>query len=395
MSAGIGMTAEMATRVMRDAVAISSRKAALEEIAARQERLRRFAGTETRTLLPPRSPATATPAPRTSSLPSSSAGPSAPVPLGWTQRPGGGSTGQVGFSMQTGDPAAGAPVKMQRALTRAPARDKRDPIAVESDLSCCEQKAVRPRSTPGYQRAFLLMLAFLVGLGTWPLDRGEVTPGVFRREASRTPSLVDASLVDYFDYLYFSGSMAHEAEKAKASALHCANFLEYPRDLPRTARALRGFRKVAPGSSRFPLPAEIFGALQGQLITSNHCEMALAFALMFIAYLRPSELFGLRVCDVIMRAGHVVINLAPGDTNVVTKTGLQDEGVWLENKIWPGLIETLEKHLSDLGYTTASAATALKAVCRLSASKGYPCDLVSRLDFRRSSSPVPVFQELL
>ena len=138
MSAGIGMTAEMATRVMRDAVAISSRKAALEEIAARQERLRRFAGTETRTLLPPRSPATATPAPRTSSLPSSSAGPSAPVPLGWTQRPGGGSTGQVGFSMQTGDPAAGAPVKMQRALTRAPARDKRDLIAVESDPSYCE-----------------------------------------------------------------------------------------------------------------------------------------------------------------------------------------------------------------------------------------------------------------
>ena len=34
-------------------------------------------------------------------------------------------------------------------------------------------------------------------------------------------------------------------------------------------------------------------------------------------------------------------------------------------------------------------------VGRLSASKGYPRDLVSRLDFRRFSSPVLVFEELL
>ncbi len=34
-------------------------------------------------------------------------------------------------------------------------------------------------------------------------------------------------------------------------------------------------------------------------------------------------------------------------------------------------------------------------VGRLSTSKGYPRDLVSRLDFRRFSSPILVFKELL
>ena len=34
-------------------------------------------------------------------------------------------------------------------------------------------------------------------------------------------------------------------------------------------------------------------------------------------------------------------------------------------------------------------------VGRLSTGKGYPCDLVSQLDFRRFSSPILVFKELL
>ena len=34
-------------------------------------------------------------------------------------------------------------------------------------------------------------------------------------------------------------------------------------------------------------------------------------------------------------------------------------------------------------------------VGHLSTSKGYPCDLVSRLDFRRFPSPILVFKELL
>ncbi len=96
----------------------------------------------------------------------------------------------------------------------------------------------------------------------------------------------------------------------------------------------------------------------GQLAAANHFEMALALALMFVAYLRPSELLSLRVCDFLSRTGDFVINLAPGDTNQYTKTGLQDEGIRLENQIWPSLAEALLNHVRDLGFTTATAATA-------------------------------------
>ncbi len=54
--------------------------------------------------------------------------------------------------------------------------------------------------------------------------------------------------------------------------------------------------------------------------------------------------------------------------------------------------------LSTLPFIALSAATAgchQLLVCPPAKSKGYPCDLVSRLDFRRFSSPILVFKELL
>ena len=46
--------------------------------------------------------------------------------------------------------------------------------------------------------------------------------------------LLDGSMVKCFDYLYFWGSMAHEAEKATAAVIHYAPWRSHPKDLPRT-----------------------------------------------------------------------------------------------------------------------------------------------------------------
>ena len=83
-------------------------------------------------------------------------------------------------------------------------------------------------------------------------------------------------------------------------------------------------------------------------------EMALALTVMFVCYLRPSELFMIRVCDLINHRGIWTIILAPSDTNTRTKTGQQDEGVLLTNRIFPRLGEALEHFLSERGLSNTT-----------------------------------------
>ena len=356
MAAAVGVTAEMASKLMRDHLANLGRAAAVAEAEARSARLRSSAGTTSRTLLPVAPlPSTDPVRPVGRSL-VSLAGPSAPTPRDWTGPTGGQPGSQAASSIPDGNLVNAASGKRQRVAMRRGKLDGRDRMAVESGLSFCEERAARPQSTPGYQKAFLGILVFLATLGTWPVTEGQVSPSTFKSTSTANPEHLDGSLCDYFDYLYFSGAMAHEAEKAKAAALHYLPTFTAAVDLPRTTRALAGFRKIAPGASRFPLPWEILGAMIGWMSAYGHGEMALAMMVMFVCYLRPSELMGIRFCDVVCRKGRWLVNLAPGDLGQVTKTGQQDETVFVENKIFTSLGEALMAHIKDLGRTLASAA---------------------------------------
>eukprot|EP00974_Lingulodinium_polyedra_P091215 8844985-Lingulodinium_polyedra.AAC.1 len=51
-SGGVGVTGEMALRLLRDTLGVATRRAAVAEAQAREERLRQSAGSETRTLRP-------------------------------------------------------------------------------------------------------------------------------------------------------------------------------------------------------------------------------------------------------------------------------------------------------------------------------------------------------
>ena len=343
--------------MMRDLLTSGGRAAALVEAQQRTESLRSVAGTSSRTLTPtvrPSSDRSRSRGPQSSDASvrrSCTAGPSAPAPQGWTQRTGASSVGPASSSIQAGPQGDGGQSKSARALGRRRQQDGRDPIALESGLSFCEERAIRPQSTPGYQRAFLLLLTFLATLGTWPLTQGNVSPSDYKKVSLARPEQLDASLCDYFDSLYFSGSMSHEAEKAKAAAMHYVPTLIASMDLPRMTRALQGFRKIAPGSSRYPLPWGILGALLGWLTSGGHHEMALALLVMFVCYLRPSELFMIRVCDISQRRGVWTIILAASDSGLLTKTGQQDEGVLLTNQIFSRLGDAMEAHLNDMGST--------------------------------------------
>ncbi len=53
-------------------------------------------------------------------------------------------------------------------------------------------------------------------------------------------------------------------------------------------RALKGFRRLAPTSSRYPLPRLAVSALVMMLLTRKQMEVALVLVVGFLCYLGPS-----------------------------------------------------------------------------------------------------------
>ena len=69
--------------------------------------------------------------------------------------------------------------------------------------------------------------------------------------------------------------------------------------LQRTSRAMRGWRKSTPTFQRLPLPWVVVSAIIGWLLHHREREVAVAVILAFSCYLRPGELPGLRMLQVI------------------------------------------------------------------------------------------------
>ena len=359
MAGAVDVTPEMASRMVRDLLISGGRRAAAAEGEARKHPLRRGAGSMSPMQLPSRRSQSTGLLPVAAPSRGSGAGPSAPPPRGRTSASGAPSGDPGGSSTLVGTPAGAALAEKRRAEGRHRAQDGRDTLVVESGLTFCEGRAVRPQSTPGRQRAILMELVFLATRGTGPVTKQLVLPQDFRGIAESQPDQLDRSTCHYFDWLYFSGSTAHEAEKAKAAALHYTASPSAVVDLPRLTCALQGFCKVAPGSSRSPLPWEILGAGGGWFSAEGHGKMIRVLTAMFTAYLRRSELFVPKICYFSCLKDWAMINVAQGGTGVFTKTGLQDEAIFSDNQLFPAIGRVLEQHIIDLGYdlTTMRRAT--------------------------------------
>ena len=254
MAGAVCMTSESASRLLRDLPVTGGRQAAVAEAAARQERLASSAGQSSRTLLPVAPSASIAPAPASSKGPGSSAGPLAPAPLDWTAPTGNLSGDPRAFSTQPGGPVSNDADRRRRAEARQKLLGGRDALSQELNQSFCEENAIKGPSRPQYQRAFAAILVFLATVSGWHATGDQVSPSAFKTTSIGNPPLLDASMCDYFDYLYFSGAQAHEAEKSKAALVHYLPDLNIQTSLPRMLRAPNGFRKLNPGSSRFPLP---------------------------------------------------------------------------------------------------------------------------------------------
>jgi hypothetical protein len=92
--------------------------------------------------------------------------------------------------------------------------------------------------------------------------------------------LLDAALVRMIDKLYYAGHAFTKGEKTWAAVrFFLPNYSRHGHlILPRSARALKGWRKLTPQKTRRPLPWEMAASIAG-LLAQKNAGMALAWAL--------------------------------------------------------------------------------------------------------------------
>ena len=115
---------------------------------------------------------------------------------------------------------------------------------------------------------------------------------------------VDKFMALYIDHLLLKGHAVDAGEKIKAAWE--ATYVEYSKvgslRLPRLARGLKGFRRLAPNQQGWPLSEEALMAIAGQLVFEGHRDDAVLAALQFSAYLRPGQGHRIRVGDLLAPA---------------------------------------------------------------------------------------------
>ena len=170
------------------------------------------------------------------------------------------------------------------------------------------------------------------------------------------PSALDASLLIYLNFLFSLGWHVCKGEKLMAGVWHF--FPEAGKygavQLPRSLRALKGWRKATPRRSRLPFPWQVWCAIAVEALRDGLVRLAFGLLLAVEAYLRPSELLGVRCGDFIAPApGGVatwVLLLHPSERNERSKVGSQDDTIPLDSPRFLALapmIEALSKRPPD------------------------------------------------
>lgn len=227
------------------------------EAEARRDRLQGCAGVSSRLLEGAR-----TRGPRTLAARSSTEDTAATKTRLQAELPGTPRTPRASFWTGTGHPADPATPRHMRALVRRVSSFSRVPASVgalDTGLTFLEEQAVTKQTSEKYVKAMKGFLKFLDArtevAGVRPLTAADL-----RQLAIKQTQVLDRSLCDYFEELYFAGGLAHKADQMKGDLGH---FLAEGgmRRLPRSQRALGGFHHLVPGKSRFPLPWQIFYGL--------------------------------------------------------------------------------------------------------------------------------------
>ncbi|CAK0822068.1 unnamed protein product [Prorocentrum cordatum] len=187
--------------------------------------------------------------------------------------------------------------------------------------------------------------------GTTALDAAPIQPRtrnryqeIFRDFLARSngrpltsEDLVDEAIAEWLDELYLDGEDLSAGSWAYAAVTFFTGLNKASGALmPRSRRALRGFRSLAPPRSRLPMPCMVVAMVVMELIARRRVESALAVLLVFELYLRPGEAFHIRAADLVppvsdvSGASHWCVTLHAAETERESKTGEFDESLSLD-----------------------------------------------------------------
>jgi len=156
-----------------------------------------------------------------------------------------------------------------------------------------------------------------------------------------TAEQLDPVLVQLFDLLLAQHVWPATGSKLLAAILHFRPNIPGPigRAFPAATRALRGWHRLMPATTRQPLPFLLLMALVGVLLARFQISMSLAILLGFSGYLRPRELTNLKVSQLVAPLSNAgasfkqwFLVLHPEHEGLRSKTGLFDESVSLDSE---------------------------------------------------------------
>ncbi|CAK0794405.1 unnamed protein product, partial [Prorocentrum cordatum] len=219
-------------------------------------------------------------------------------------------------------------------------------------LSILEQVSVQPQQAATYRATYAEFAKWAANEGI-PLHSDED---------------VDAAAVDYLDAIYLQGYEASSGDKLLGALKFMRSGGPRPLALPltRMRRALRGFRKAAPGASRFGLPWEWTAAIAGALLATKRRDAALCLLAAHDAYSRPGEITDLQVGDVVLPAPRLrgyhrlCLVMRPEERGQPRKTGSFDDTV---------SVEDLDAHISTHLVQLARGRDPSEKLFRLSISQ--------------------------
>ncbi|CAK0801976.1 unnamed protein product, partial [Prorocentrum cordatum] len=182
-----------------------------------------------------------------------------------------------------------------------------------------------------------------------------------RRQGLNVSTLdsLETALLDWADEAYLEGRKKHDGEKLKAAVLHYYPNLKRPNTKPlaRFERCLKAWGRRRPALGRLPPPYPTICGLAVALHLLGRTDMAVAVLVALSAYLRPGELRGLRVRDVVPPAlGYGPeyqkwsLILGPSDSiGGPTKTGVYDDNVTMDHENLQFLDRFFELHRQGKG----------------------------------------------
>ncbi|CAK9008777.1 Uncharacterized protein SCF082_LOCUS10011, partial [Durusdinium trenchii] len=160
--------------------------------------------------------------------------------------------------------------------------------------------------------------------------------GCLVSEAASLPT-IDNHLADYLEMLYHKGEDLSQANYATAAVMFKVPGTKGLHQLPKSQQAMKGWRRLCPARSRLPVPYEVVCLLSQVALKSGKVELAIALQLMFLLYLRPSEITTLRVQDIVppvktrgRRYPHYAVLLHPSEAGIPSKTKQWDEMLTLD-----------------------------------------------------------------